>query len=347
MTLALLGLLGIAVSTILGVLGIVDKKRDPGTGFTKLENIRLSLLVVAFVASASMFTFDYFQKQRGAIAAEQQNRRLLTSILRSLEPLDSMKLSGTISLIGGDPTVVSYLDRLRPMAERVNEALRTRNEKAYNMALPDSVSAEPLNTRDRRSSRKFSFKSLQIKPGPMHPALDRANEYLLANFTERGIVEAKIYCGPIEEDFKNPGYEMPTPDLELSFELNATKLEYDPSFELLSVSFSSLSGTTGGGTAQMQSVRDLHGAQIFIRPRNMLFEPLPRLAQAALSKFRLDVQRGITSAGIRITDIRTIELDGSEVFTGRLRMDGVKAVDEALYPCSQTASGHEPTQSAG
>lgn len=342
MTLALLGLFGIALSTLLGVLGIFDKKRDVGVGLTRLEKIRLGLLIIAFIASSFLFVVDFVQKRRSSLAAEEVNRRLLMTVLRTLEPLTGATATGTIWFAGDDPLVAPYARRLMPIVERVDTALKNKDERSYNEALTTDLVAEPIDYSDRRKKSKFHFGMLEVKSGPFRPSLQTKDEYILANLTERGKVRVEVFCRHIPVNAPDLEGRLLEADFHLSIDLSSSRLSFDPAQEALAINF--LGGKLSKTSERILSIRDLHGSQVFIIPENIdAYSPVPKLSQAMASKFQLSTGSGLHGETFDVKNLRSIAPAASAMMTGVLRKQGVSEADDALYPCAQATAAAEET----
>jgi hypothetical protein len=333
MALLTLGLVGIAVSAVLGVLGLFDRTEPISLrGLKTIGRFKLSLLLVASAVSAAALVLSYLESLNTA----KGNIELRANVLRSIDPIGDVRANIKLNFSSKSDIAAPYIARLNEIVKKVDTALAAQDEKAYRAALPVSVGAEP---RVRGGVYTHQFANLRIEPGPFAPDPDRANEVELARSFNVD-VRLRIFCQPIDISTPKTGMKLMKPDRQMVFRLDqkAIYTEYNPSTLVLSMQESLIPEARDGrnSTDRITSVRDLEGAQVFVE-LEQLYPGTQSLPLDTTKPIELTLRLGDGQyRPARLSNPRVIRwLDMKDLIVSQLHIDGVADTDNGSYLCSR------------
>jgi hypothetical protein len=166
--------LGIALTGIFGLVGLLFDFRDAQRRLTKWGKVAVSGIFISTAVAAASQALDFTKSAQDTEEANQRSLVLLTEIDRAVDPLDSIGATVWLNVDMSDPKLVPYRDRA---LAGIHRAISTRGNGEYVLAQGVQVGSQ---------TRDGTIEEVEIPAGsPLYP--DKNTERLafyLLNFID-------------------------------------------------------------------------------------------------------------------------------------------------------------------
>jgi hypothetical protein len=117
--LAVLQVLGVVLTGIFGLLGLLTKYRNDVGRITKWGRIALVGIVVSTLVAVSSQALEAVRKARESRAAAERTERIISEVARAVHPLTSIEATAWALMPWDHPQLASYRKRIEPQLRRI------------------------------------------------------------------------------------------------------------------------------------------------------------------------------------------------------------------------------------